>query len=102
MSYATGLVMGAGGAPSLHIEPIRTAIIMDSEKIKGYLVVQTLSSRYVVCDWAGAPVSHAERLKLSISCNAHFSIERIHSLPLLSSRACSAASAKTHAADARC
>ena len=34
-------------------DPIRTSIIMASEQIQGYLVVQTLSSRYVVCDWAG-------------------------------------------------
>lgn len=34
-------------------DPIRTSIIMGSEQIQGYLVVQTLSSRYVVCDWAG-------------------------------------------------
>jgi hypothetical protein len=32
---------------------IRTSFIMASEQIQGYLVVQTLSSRYVVCDWAG-------------------------------------------------
>ncbi|MCE1003813.1 hypothetical protein LU656_24190, partial [Pseudomonas sp. NMI1173_11] len=24
-----------------------------SQEIQGYLVVQTLNSRYVVCDWAG-------------------------------------------------
>lgn len=38
-------------------DPIRTSIIMGSEQIQGYLVVQTLSSRYVVCDWA----SHCAR-----------------------------------------
>ncbi|MFJ2550191.1 hypothetical protein ACIOVF_27540 [Pseudomonas sp. NPDC087612] len=34
-------------------EPIRTSVIMTSQKIQGYLVVQTLNSLYVVCDWAG-------------------------------------------------
>ncbi|WP_256585740.1 hypothetical protein [Pseudomonas sp. 02C 26] len=34
-------------------DPIRTSFIMGSQEIQGYLVVQTLSSRYVVCDWAG-------------------------------------------------
>ncbi|POF95183.1 hypothetical protein BGP83_20075 [Pseudomonas putida] len=34
-------------------ELIRTSIIMASQEIQGYLVVQTLNSRYVVCDWAG-------------------------------------------------
>lgn len=34
-------------------DPIRTSIIMGSDQIHGYLIVQTLSSRYVVCDWAG-------------------------------------------------
>jgi hypothetical protein len=34
-------------------DPIRTSLIMGSQEIQGYLVVQTLSSRYVICDWAG-------------------------------------------------
>ncbi|MNJ64594.1 hypothetical protein D3C77_605540 [compost metagenome] len=34
-------------------ELIRTSIIMVSQKVQGYLVVQTLNSLYVVCDWAG-------------------------------------------------
>ncbi|MHC2148926.1 hypothetical protein [Pseudomonas sp. 210_17 TE3656] len=34
-------------------DPIRTSFIMGSKEIQGYLVVQTLSSRYVICDWAG-------------------------------------------------
>ncbi|WP_422422197.1 hypothetical protein [Pseudomonas sp. GZD-222] len=34
-------------------EPIRTSVIMTSQEIQGYLVVQTLNSLYVVCDWAG-------------------------------------------------
>lgn len=32
---------------------IRTSIIMSSQTVEGYLVVQTLSSTYVICDWAG-------------------------------------------------
>ncbi|CAH0649914.1 MULTISPECIES: hypothetical protein [Pseudomonas] len=43
-------------------DPIRTSIIMSSEEIQGYVVVQTLSSRYVVCDWA----SHGARENSSI------------------------------------
>ncbi|SDQ92083.1 hypothetical protein SAMN05216487_4659 [Pseudomonas sp. UC 17F4] len=34
-------------------DPIRTSFIMGSKEVQGYLVVQTLSSRYVICDWAG-------------------------------------------------
>lgn len=34
-------------------ELIRTSIIMASQETRGYLVVQTLNSLYVVCDWAG-------------------------------------------------
>ncbi len=43
-------------------DPIRTSLIMASEEIHGYLVVQTLSSRYVVCDWA----SHDARENSSV------------------------------------
>lgn len=34
-------------------DAIRTSIIIASQKIQEYLVVQTLNSCYVVCDWAG-------------------------------------------------
>ncbi|MHB0783849.1 hypothetical protein [Pseudomonas sp. NBRC 111132] len=34
-------------------DPILTSFILASEVKHGYLVVQTLNSRYVVCDWAG-------------------------------------------------
>jgi len=36
---------------------IRTSIILDSRTVEGFLVVRTLSSLYVVCDWRGGRVS---------------------------------------------
>lgn len=36
---------------------IRTSIILDSTTVEGFLVVRTLSSLYVVCDWRGGRVS---------------------------------------------
>lgn len=64
-AYLSAAVFGAG---ELYIEGfvfkdsgrrfddgarIRTSIIMSSQTVHGYLVVQTLSSTYVICDWAG-------------------------------------------------
>lgn len=34
-------------------DPICTSFIMGTREMQGYVVVQTLNSRYVVCDWAG-------------------------------------------------
>lgn len=52
--YIEGLVFKDSGRRFDDGDRIRTSIIMSSHTVQGYLVVQTLSSTYVICDWAGA------------------------------------------------
>ncbi|MCI0914166.1 hypothetical protein JNA92_18385 [Pseudomonas putida] len=42
---------------------IRTSIIMSSQTVEGYFVAQTLSSTYVICDWAGVDATDQTRFK---------------------------------------
>lgn len=58
-----GLVFGDRGRRFDDGDRIRTSIIMRSEEIQGYLVVQTLSSLYVVCDWAGYSARGASKAR---------------------------------------
>ncbi|MNJ68727.1 hypothetical protein D3C77_649990 [compost metagenome] len=51
--YLKGLVFGDREKRFDDGDPICTSIIMGTQVIQGYLVVQTLNSLYVVCDWAG-------------------------------------------------
>lgn len=74
-AYLSAAVFGAG---ELYIEGfvfkdsgrrfddgamIRTSIIMSSHIVEGFLVVQTLSSTYVICDWAGVDATAQTRFK---------------------------------------
>lgn len=51
--FLKGIVFGDRGKRFDDGDPICTSIIMGAQEIQARLVVQTLSSRYVVCDWAG-------------------------------------------------
>ncbi|MGT3070680.1 hypothetical protein [Pseudomonas putida] len=51
--YLEGVVFGDREGRFDDGDTIRTSIIMDSAIIEGFLVVQTLSSTYVVSDWLG-------------------------------------------------
>jgi len=51
--YLKGVVFGDREKRFDDGDSICTAIIMGIQEIQGYVVVQTLNSRYVVCDWAG-------------------------------------------------
>ncbi len=42
---------------------IRTSIIMSAQEIQGFFVVRTLSSLYVVCDWAGDAARESSKSK---------------------------------------
>ncbi|WEK31558.1 MAG: hypothetical protein P0Y58_05000 [Candidatus Pseudomonas phytovorans] len=42
---------------------IRTSIIMAAQEIHGFFVVRTLSSLYVVCDWAGDAAREISKAK---------------------------------------
>lgn len=55
--YLEGVVFGDRAARFDDGDTIRTSIIMNSETIGGFLVVQTLSSIYVVCDFLGGRFS---------------------------------------------
>lgn len=55
--YLEGVVFGDRAGRFDDGDTIRTSIIMNSIVIKGFFVVQTLSSLYVVCDWLGGKFS---------------------------------------------
>ncbi|WP_230090905.1 hypothetical protein [Pseudomonas sp. BIGb0427] len=51
--YLRGVVFGDREKRFDDGDPICTSFIMGTREMQGYVVVQTLNSRYVVCDWAG-------------------------------------------------
>ncbi|MBI6884973.1 hypothetical protein JEU22_13750 [Pseudomonas putida] len=55
--YLEGVVFADRGGRFDDGDTIRTSIIMYSSTIDGFLVVQTLSSIYVVSDWLGGRFS---------------------------------------------
>ncbi len=55
--YLEGVVFGDREGRFDDGDTIRTSIIMSSETIGGFLVVQTLSSLHVVCDFLGGRFS---------------------------------------------
>lgn len=52
--YLTGIVFGDDRQRFADGTAIFTSIIIGSQELQGYLVVHTLNSSYVVCDWAGS------------------------------------------------
>ncbi|MEW4948625.1 hypothetical protein [Pseudomonas asiatica] len=57
--YLEGVVFADRGGRFDDGDTIRTSIILNSEAVDGFLVVQTLSSIYVVADWLGGTFSEA-------------------------------------------
>ncbi len=49
-----GVVYGDEKGRFANGHSIRTSAVLDAEVIQGYVVVQTLNSLYVICDWATA------------------------------------------------
>lgn len=50
--YLTGIIFGDERKRFVNGTKIFTSIILGTQEIQGYLVVHTLSSSYVVCEWA--------------------------------------------------
>lgn len=57
--YLEGVVFADRGGRFDDGDTIRTSIILNSEAVEGFLIVQTLSSIYVVADWLGGTFSEA-------------------------------------------
>lgn len=51
-AYLTGLIFGDERKRFDDGTAIFTSIILGSQEVQGYLIVHTLSSSYVVCEWA--------------------------------------------------
>lgn len=51
-AYLTGLIYGDERKRFDNGTAIFTSIILGSQEAQGYLIVHTLSSSYVVCEWA--------------------------------------------------
>ncbi|MNJ54653.1 hypothetical protein D3C77_501040 [compost metagenome] len=52
--YLTGVIFGDDRKRFADGTTIFTSIIMGSEEQQGYLIIHTLNSSYVICDWAGS------------------------------------------------
>ncbi|WEK29666.1 MAG: hypothetical protein P0Y58_22645 [Candidatus Pseudomonas phytovorans] len=61
--YIEGFVFKDNGKRFDDGDRIRTSILMSSHTVEGYLVVQTLRSTYVICDWAGVHATDQTGLK---------------------------------------
>lgn len=57
--YLEGVVFADRGGRFDDGDTIRTSVILNSEVVEGFLVVQTLSSIYVVADWLGGTFAEA-------------------------------------------
>lgn len=51
--YLTGIIFGDERKRFADGSTICTSIVIGSQELQGYLVVHTLNSSYVICDWAG-------------------------------------------------
>lgn len=51
--YLTGIIFGDERKRFANGTTIFTSVIMGTQEVEGYLVVHTLNSSYVICDWAG-------------------------------------------------
>lgn len=57
--YLEGVVFADRGGRFDDGDTIRTSLILNSEAVEGFLIVQTVSSIYVVADWLGGTFSEA-------------------------------------------
>lgn len=49
-----GIVFGDTSGRFVNGHSIRTSFVLERQLIHGYVIVKTLNSRYVICDWAPA------------------------------------------------
>ncbi|MDC6379916.1 hypothetical protein BW687_006965 [Pseudomonas graminis] len=54
-----GIVFGDNRGRFKNGHSIRTSVVMERKLIHGYVIVETLNSRYVICDWS--PADHGPR-----------------------------------------
>lgn len=61
--YLQGIIYGDRDKRFEDGSTIQTSIIIDTQQSQDYLVVRTLSSLYIVCEWAGDSARENSRIK---------------------------------------